>query len=173
MLETATTGFATIGRVYSYVGVFMAILIGIIFFAIAIYLLLHSNRNNVTLSANVSDATCTTIPPSKPNYPPGISCNANVAYEYDKKKYNDNVSTNYTVKKDDKINVSIDPIVPNKASTMTLNTDWIAGFLIVIALLVIIFSFIRLYIVRQSPESAAMFGALDVTGMAVNQFRRY
>lgn len=152
-MDSVVSGFAGVGKVFSYVGLVFGILVGIALIAGGSYVL---SRKYISISATVII--------------PGVVGIATVAYTYNGNKYNSilyNAPSGISYTMGETINVFIDPNNPGTAyaaqSSDKLGIGLIAGGCVVIAV-----GLLNTFLVRKYPGYAAVVGFKDVFGMNRN-----
>jgi hypothetical protein len=146
-MDTVVSGFAGVGKVFSYVGLVVGILVGIILIAGGSYILKNDNYDSVS-------ATIINI------FPPTAQ------YTYNNVTYVSaiNNTNNQVYSKNSKATVFIRTSQPDQAYSQPIpkgaGIGLIAGGFVVIAA-----GMLNTYFVRKNPGYAAVVGFSDVIGM--------
>ena len=159
------------GKVFTGIGLFMAVIIGTIFIIIGVYLIKHPDKKNKSLIANITKANCTkVINYTNNNQTITYQCDLDINYTINNQnfvnKFTENSSIDYTNEKT--IKIYYDPNNPNDISTSYSDNPLLGYILIGVALFIILISGIWYWASRKSKfvsELAGIKGSLDlVTG---------
>ena len=161
--NTIYDGLAEFGRVESAFYLITGGIIAIVLTSIAIYLLFHSNRNLVSTTGRITQISCIKNTDSKNNVT--YNCNAVVNYVVQDRDYNQPIQTTKEYNVDDIIEISYDPTKPAIVSEKAMSTDTIAYILIGVAILIVVFSYIKYRFTQKSKIFAAGTGTKDIFNM--------
>ena len=158
--DTVYDGLAGFGRVESAFYLITGGIFSIILAVIAIYLLFHSNRRLVSTTGRITQINCIKNIDNKNNVT--YNCNAHVNYVVGDTDYNQPINTTKEYKIDDIIEISYDPSKPAIVSEKAMSTDTIAGILLGVAFIIVVFAYIKYHYTQKSRIFAAGTGAAGV-----------
>lgn len=157
-LQNVYTGASDFGKFTSVISAVFSTLIGLVFIAVGIYLIIEDNARQTQIQGDVQSVNCPSpegdnddITPSKGR--PENDCLVNIQYKVDKKNFNKNfaVSSNTSLKQGDKVTLFVDPSNPkdNIVLGSNNNSETIAGlvlisagaFIILVGWLIVYFSY--------------------------------
>ena len=158
-------GLAGFGRVESAFYLITGGIFSIILVVIAIYLLFNSNRHLVSTTGRITQINCIKNTDSKNNVT--YNCNAHVNYVVGDTDYNQPINTTKEYTVDNIIEISYNPSKPAIVSEKAMSTDTIAGILLGVAFIIVVFAYIKYYYTQKSKIFAAGTGA----GNVINIFK--
>ena len=160
--EQLYDGAAGVGVVMATVSLFIGILIAIIMIGVGIYLLLRK-KTSTNISGIVKTVKCKNVTEEINNKSTTIvNCDMMIEYTVDGKKYTSPLATNNgTHSVGDSISIHYKNDNPNIIYT-SINTDYIAYGLIVIAIVIVLFVSVNYYMVSHNKFYAATSGVINI-----------
>lgn len=156
---------ADLGRIYTTIGLVIAIVIGLILLAVSLYLIFGKNVHTDMAMAKIKTIVCGT--PTVINNNTTRECSTSLSFNYKEKEYTvDDFSYTYSGNVEPNslvgtsIKVFIDPNNPTDISTISKSTDRSMGFILLgISILLVGGAVLHWWLARRSKFLAAAEGA--------------
>lgn len=167
---SAYDGAAEVGKIQSYIGLFMGGLISISLIASAIYLFVTSDDNLVDSIAVVDDASC--VQQLIGDRMTQI-CNLKIKYTADGKEYVENIvatgDKKYYV--NDKLDITYNSKRPSEVTTKQIRSSTIGIVLSIVGILICCCVMINFYMTNESKAYAAVQGTQAILGTVTSPFK--
>lgn len=156
---------ASLGVAESYIGLIVAIIVGIVLVIVAIYLFSVNQKNLVNSVAKITSAQC--IPSTDNHGNVTYSCNMNISYVVNGKEYNGNITTDGSTPyaTGENVDITYDSTDPSNVTAKEIRDSTLAWILLAAGVLIVGGAGVKYYLSTRYKMFAAAEGASSVVGM--------